>query len=188
MKSITFGRSSENDYVVSDSNASRKHCQIIQDDNGSFRLIDLNSQNGTYVNGVKRHGEVSLHETDIVKIGNTTVTWLPYFTSGKLPQQTLKNGNLGVASFVCGVAGISLLTIAFGIIAYPFVYAIVGTSVLAIVFGIMGWAHDRKYRGLAIAGFILGCVWALVCIIWIIVVATTVSNASTIVPEIPSYF
>jgi len=47
MKSITIGRSSENDVVIPDGCAGRKHCQIIQDDNGNYRLIDLQSQNGT---------------------------------------------------------------------------------------------------------------------------------------------
>ncbi len=81
MKVITFGRSSENDVVVHDSTVSRHHLQIIQDDNGGFRLADFGSKNGTYVNNRKVSGEIPLHSSDIVRIGNTTLKWRKYFTS-----------------------------------------------------------------------------------------------------------
>ncbi len=58
---------------------SRTHCQIIQDDNGRYRLVDTNSKNGTFVNGTQRHGEVQLNKSDIIRIGNTTLPWLSYF-------------------------------------------------------------------------------------------------------------
>lgn len=192
MKIIKIGRSSSNDIVVNDGKVSRMHCQIIKDDSGNYQLVDTNSENGTFVNGLRR-SEVSLNQSDIVRIGNTTLPWQTYFgassqSSSYHKNDALKSGNLGVASFVCGVSGVFLLCIAFGLIAWPFIYAIVGTSALAIVFGVMGWKPDRKNRGLAIAGFILGCVWALTCLIWIIVVATAVSSNAVIAPDIPSYF
>ena len=186
MKIIKIGRSSSNDIVVNDAKASRMHCQIIKDDSGNYQLIDTNSENGTFVNGLRR-SEVSLNQSDTVRVGNTTVTWQPYFgisAPPSTPQKSgaQKSGNLGVASFVCGVSGILFLTIVFEIIASPFIYAIVGASALAIVFGVMGWGLNRKNRGLAIAGFILGCVWALASLIWIIVVASSAG------PSIPSYY
>jgi len=187
-----IGRSSNNDIVVNDPKASRMHCQIIKDDSGNYQLIDTNSENGTFVNGLRRT-EARLNQSDTVRIGNTTLPWLTYFgvtgqVPGSIKSNNLKSGNLGVTSFVCGVFGITLLTIAFGLIPWPFIYAIVGTSVIAIVFGVMGWGRDRKNRGLAIAGFILGCVWALACLIWIIVVATGGAYIPTTVTEIPSYY
>lgn len=81
MKIIKIGRSSSNDVNINDSSVSRSHCQIIQDDYGNFRLIDTNSANGTFVNGVKRHGEVKLNTSDIVRIGNTTLPWQTYFNN-----------------------------------------------------------------------------------------------------------
>lgn len=82
MKIITIGRSSSNDVIINDPLVTRKtHCQIIQDDNGSFRLIDNNSTNGTYVNGTQRHGEVVLNKTDVVRIGNTILPWQTYFNN-----------------------------------------------------------------------------------------------------------
>lgn len=79
MKIITVGRSSSNDVNINDPMVSRSHCQIIQDDNGRYRLVDTNSKNGTFVNGTQRHGEVQLNKSDIIRIGNTTLPWLSYF-------------------------------------------------------------------------------------------------------------
>ncbi len=81
MKKITIGRSSSNDVNINDPSVSRSHCLIIQDDNGNFRLIDTNSKNGTFINGTKRHGEVRLNTSDIVRIGNTTLPWQTYFNN-----------------------------------------------------------------------------------------------------------
>lgn len=79
MKIVNIGRSSNNDVNINDPLVSRTHCQIIQDDNGNFRLIDVNSKNGTFVNGERRHGEVYLKSSDIVRIGNSTLPWQTYF-------------------------------------------------------------------------------------------------------------
>ena len=79
MKVITIGRSSKNDVVINDPLVGRNHCQIIQYDDNNFSIIDLNSTNGTFVNGRKIIGEVSLKSADIVRIGNTTLPWKTYF-------------------------------------------------------------------------------------------------------------
>lgn len=85
MKTIKIGRSSSNDVNINDPLVSRAHCQIIQEDNGSFRLIDTNSKNGTFINGTERHGEILLSTSDIVRIGNTTLPWQAYFNNGGDP-------------------------------------------------------------------------------------------------------
>lgn len=81
MKIVKIGRSSSNDVNINDGQVSRSHCQIIQDDYGRFTLIDTNSTNGTYINGTRRHGEVRLNQSDIVRIGNTTLPWQTYFNN-----------------------------------------------------------------------------------------------------------
>lgn len=48
--SIYIGRSEENDIQISDLSVSRRHLQIIEKDNRLF-VKDLNSRNGTYING-----------------------------------------------------------------------------------------------------------------------------------------
>jgi uncharacterized membrane protein YhaH (DUF805 family) len=85
MKTITIGRSAQNDIVISDEKVSRIHLQIIQDDYGNFRLTDFGSTNGTFVNGRKVTGEVSLNPNDRIVIGDTTLPWQNYFTRHQSP-------------------------------------------------------------------------------------------------------
>lgn len=80
MQVVKIGRASGNDVIINDPKVSRIHCQIIKEDNGTYRAIDLNSLNGTYVNGIKRSGEIMLNESDIIRIGNSTLPWLNYFS------------------------------------------------------------------------------------------------------------
>jgi len=76
MKLIKIGRSKENDVVLeNDSNISRKHAEIFQDDEGRVFLTDLGSANGTYINGNKVTGSTLLKQLDIVKIGKTVLPW-----------------------------------------------------------------------------------------------------------------
>lgn len=80
MKVITIGRSDENnDIVVNDDKVSRNHLQMVMDDQGNFSVLDLNSTNGTFVNGQRITGEVSLKGTDELRIGNTILPWQSYF-------------------------------------------------------------------------------------------------------------
>lgn len=86
MKVITIGRSDENnDIVVNDDKVSRNHLQMVMDDQGNFSVLDLNSTNGTFVNGQRITGEVSLKVTDELRIGNTVLPWQSYF--GKQQEQ-----------------------------------------------------------------------------------------------------
>ena len=88
MKVVTIGRSSKNDvFIKNDDKVSRVHLQIIQDDNGNFRVIDFNSKNGTYVNGEKINGEMPLSRTDVIKIGKTVLQWQNYFSKDAKPKQ-----------------------------------------------------------------------------------------------------
>lgn len=80
MKVITIGRSKDNNnIVIEDNNVSRSHLQIINDDNGNYYAIDLDSTNGTFVNGNRITGKVQLHKGDTIVIGNTTLSWEAYF-------------------------------------------------------------------------------------------------------------
>lgn len=78
MKVITIGRSSDNDIVVSDPLVSRYHSQIVEN-SGIYWIVDLESTNGTYVNGERIKGRVEIELTSVVKIGNTPLSWQQYF-------------------------------------------------------------------------------------------------------------
>ncbi len=69
----TIGRARENDLVLRDIAASRKHLQI--DVDGSVaRLVDLGSGNGTKLNG-KRAGESELRHGDVIEIGASALLY-----------------------------------------------------------------------------------------------------------------
>ena len=84
MKVITIGRSSENDIVVDDFKVSRVHLQLVFND-GICSIVDLNSSNGTFVNGQKINSEVRLQPNDVVQIGNTTLPWQEYVNTHTTP-------------------------------------------------------------------------------------------------------
>lgn len=79
MEIKTIGRDLQNDIVINDCIVSRHHCQIIRDDSGRFQVVDLNSKNGTYVNGHRISGNVILSDKDVLRVGNTVLPWKSYF-------------------------------------------------------------------------------------------------------------
>lgn len=65
-----IGRTSECDIVVSDSSVSSKHCRLFRRGQ-QWILEDLNSSNGTFVNGVRINGPTPVSTTDWVVLGIT---------------------------------------------------------------------------------------------------------------------
>jgi hypothetical protein len=70
-EAFTIGRDPQSDIVVHDRRVSRKHAEI-RLRLGRFTLYDLQSTNGTYVNG-RRVTEVVLADGDRVSIGGTEI-------------------------------------------------------------------------------------------------------------------
>lgn len=71
---VSFGRSKQADIFLDDKKLSRVHAKIARVGNG-YRLIDLSSRNGTFVNGVRvlEHPLVSFDE---IQIGSTKIQFL----------------------------------------------------------------------------------------------------------------
>jgi pSer/pThr/pTyr-binding forkhead associated (FHA) protein len=69
----TIGRARENEFVLKDIAASRKHLQIDVDGAGA-RMTDLGSGNGTKVNG-KRTASVALRHGDTIEIGSSLLVF-----------------------------------------------------------------------------------------------------------------
>ena len=65
---MSVGRLPDNDIVINNLGVSRRHCRIIRDDSGGFYIEDLESANGTIVNGI-RLARSPLYNGDEVQIG-----------------------------------------------------------------------------------------------------------------------
>lgn len=194
VKSLRFGRGQNNDVVISDPTVSEFHCQITLDDNGNFYITDLNSTNGTYVNGTMVQGSAWLKRTDEVKIGNTPLSWLHLFAPPAPPQSApqtqqqpfpqaypqptptpvaprvrSKNG-MGTAGFVLSLLALVLCWI-------PVVDVIL--FLLGLAFSIVGVSLKNRKKGLAIAGLVI----SVVVLITLFVVMAALGEAELMDPE-----
>ncbi len=79
-KVLHIGRADTNDIIISDLSVSRQHGVLIFVDFDSFTYEDLNSANGSFINGNRVYGKVTLKKTDILKVGKSLVPWQNYIT------------------------------------------------------------------------------------------------------------
>jgi pSer/pThr/pTyr-binding forkhead associated (FHA) protein len=70
---LTLGRGLNNDIILEDTRVSRHHAQL-RYKTRRFWVTDLNSTNGTYVNG-ERISEVDLRHGDVVSLGGLELTF-----------------------------------------------------------------------------------------------------------------
>lgn len=71
---VVIGRSRECDVQLDDGNASRRHCEIVQDGAASWSVVDLGSTNGTEVNG-RRVDRSPLVDGDRITVGGTVIVF-----------------------------------------------------------------------------------------------------------------
>jgi pSer/pThr/pTyr-binding forkhead associated (FHA) protein len=88
---LTIGRDSANDLIIDHPLASRRHARLERDEQGYF-VRDLESTNGTYVNGDKVEGARQLHNQDIIWVADVEIVFSdPEATQkGPLPIEVLK--------------------------------------------------------------------------------------------------
>ena len=79
MKTIYIGRNRANNIVIDDDMISRRHLKITQHTDGNYTLQDLGSLNGTFVNGQKVQGKVTLVTLDRSKRGTSAAA--PFFAN-----------------------------------------------------------------------------------------------------------
>lgn len=66
----TIGRSTTNRIVLADDLCSRTHCEILASD-GHWMIRDLDSRNGTFLDGVQISGDHEIQPEQLIEIGNT---------------------------------------------------------------------------------------------------------------------
>jgi len=91
---ITIGRDPDNDLPVDDAKLSRRHCRIVRGIEG-FYVEDLDSSNGTFVNGnrVQKH-LLNLGDTISIGFRDLQVDWDASLETGR---RKLKKGKVDVA-------------------------------------------------------------------------------------------
>ncbi|HET7055873.1 MAG TPA: FHA domain-containing protein [Thermomicrobiales bacterium] len=79
-KPMTIGRDPSNDIVLADRSVSGNHA-VIRYLGGEWVLADLDSRNGTYVNGAAIATETSISEHDVVQFGAVRLQMLTHESS-----------------------------------------------------------------------------------------------------------
>jgi Nif-specific regulatory protein len=72
---LSLGRDTANQIMIGDSAVSRKHCTISQISSGIYELSDLESHNGTFVNGVQV-SRTPIKHGDKIRIGTSEFVFL----------------------------------------------------------------------------------------------------------------
>lgn len=96
----TIGRASDNTIVMKPPNFSRHHAGIYRREN-HYMLVDYNSMNGVYVNGVRIRGKQEIHEKDMIQIAGS----LFLLNNGKLMYQTTISGVSLTLENICKTVG-----------------------------------------------------------------------------------
>ncbi|MBM4043143.1 MAG: PEGA domain-containing protein, partial [Planctomycetes bacterium] len=111
-----LGRGDRADFRVLDSWASRLHCAVTHRPDGVI-LEDLNTKNGTYVNG-KQVDRARLPDGSLLQIGTTTVQVLVHATRRTVvaPSALPLRSRASRIAAVAGAAAVLLLGIAFGVL------------------------------------------------------------------------
>ena len=76
-KEYSVGKSSKNDIIINDPDnlVSREHAKIIVQSNGEIYIKDLNSTNGTYINGKRIKDAMRIYPNDDIRLAKTPLTW-----------------------------------------------------------------------------------------------------------------
>src|ERR1044072_1881489 len=74
VEETTIGRESASNVWLNHASVSRRHC-VIRSENGDFKLFDLDSYNGTFVNGIPVK-EQPLEHADQVRVGKIELLFL----------------------------------------------------------------------------------------------------------------
>jgi pSer/pThr/pTyr-binding forkhead associated (FHA) protein len=70
----TIGRTEDQSVCLPDSTVSTNHCKLIRNENGSYRVVDLDSSNGTRING-EEISEETLKHSDMLQVGGIEILY-----------------------------------------------------------------------------------------------------------------
>ena len=74
-RTMTIGRAPTNQIVIKDERCSRYHAEVFSSQ-GQWTLRDLDSRNGTLLNGQRVTGDITLAEGDVIRIANCQMAFV----------------------------------------------------------------------------------------------------------------
>jgi len=103
-RTMTIGRAPTNQIVIKDERCSRYHAEVFSSQ-GQWTLRDLDSRNGSLLNGQRVTGDVTLAEGDVIRIANCQLAFVfdlskAFAEGGAKPSLTGEPGEETVASVV----------------------------------------------------------------------------------------
>lgn len=102
---LTIGRSNSNDLVLDDQNASRRHAEIRHHGGPRYRVTDIGSANGTWLNGRRLTVPKDLEDGDQVVIGNIMMRFIaPEVVEGEGDVNTTTGSITGAGMFQTALA------------------------------------------------------------------------------------
>jgi hypothetical protein len=90
----TVGRNHEGELVILASSVSREHAELVKKDAG-WHIRDLGSRNGTFVDGTRAQGRVSLAERSLLKIGDVALWFLAEVVHDPVPPPSMATASAG---------------------------------------------------------------------------------------------
>jgi pSer/pThr/pTyr-binding forkhead associated (FHA) protein len=72
---MRIGRTDDNDIVIDHRSLSRTHAKLVREDNGEWRVMDMQSANGMKING-ESYAQASLASGDIIELGHVKLKFV----------------------------------------------------------------------------------------------------------------
>ena len=120
----TLGRAPDNDIIVEDLKVSRHHAVIALTE-GRYTITDLESANGTFVNGIRIRESHPLIAEDVISLGDTELTFYEVPPSAKtaLTKPSAQPvpkfiGNVPTWAWMAGAAVLIICLVAVGVVAF----------------------------------------------------------------------
>ena len=72
---LKIGRTDDNDIAIDHRSLSRTHCKVVREDNGEWRVLDMQSANGLMVNG-EQYAQSTLRSGDVLELGHVKMKFV----------------------------------------------------------------------------------------------------------------
>ena len=103
-----IGRTDENDVTLADVSVSRHHARIKRQDDGAYVVTDLNSSNGSWVNGRKVAQSARLWHGERLQFGNVECMLVDVEGRGRGRRKLPPGVTFAIAVVVAAVLGVAL--------------------------------------------------------------------------------